>query len=182
MKSLLLLSFCLVLGSVPVAAQTTAPYAGQQTRSIKALSADDVRGYLNGEGIGMAKAGELNHYPGPKHVLAMSEHLRLTGAQKRRMRDIEHRMTAGAVPLGREIVREESLLDDRFAQHTINGAALQQMTAHIALLQGRLRAVHLTAHLATRTVLSDEQVAMYDRMRGYDGGSDTMEMSAHHHG
>jgi len=39
------------------------PYAGQQARSIKALSADDVAALLKGEGMGMAKAAELNGYP-----------------------------------------------------------------------------------------------------------------------
>jgi hypothetical protein len=31
-------------------------------------------------------------------------------------------------------------------------------------------------------VLSDEQVGIYDRMRGYDGGSSEMNTSEHHHG
>jgi len=53
MKLLLPLALCLALGSVPAGAVSTAPYAGQQARSIKALSADDVRGYLAGEGIGI---------------------------------------------------------------------------------------------------------------------------------
>jgi hypothetical protein len=182
MKPLVPLALCIALGSLPVAAQTAAPYAGQQARSIKALSADDVRGYLAGEGIGMAKAGELNHYPGPKHVLAMSAHLLLSEAQTQRLQNIEARMTADAVPLGRDIVREESALDARFAQHTIDEATLRQMTAHIALLQGQLRAVHLLAHLATRTLLTDQQVRTYDRMRGYDGSSTMMDISAHQHG
>src|SRR5262249_20157560 len=44
-------------------------YAGRQTRAIKALSEEDIAPLLNGEGMGMAKAAELNGYPGPKHVL-----------------------------------------------------------------------------------------------------------------
>ena len=41
------------------------PYAGQQTRAIKALSDDDIAALRAGEGMGMAKAAELNGYPGP---------------------------------------------------------------------------------------------------------------------
>src|SRR5262249_1929289 len=47
------------------------PYAGQQSRSIKALSEDDIAALLKGAGIGLAKAAELNGYPGPAHVLAL---------------------------------------------------------------------------------------------------------------
>jgi hypothetical protein len=41
-------------------------YAGQQTRSIKAVSEEDIASLLNGKGMGMAKPAELNGYPGPK--------------------------------------------------------------------------------------------------------------------
>ena len=47
--------------AVPVQAENqSAPYAGQDTRSIKSLSAEDVAALLKGEGMGMAKAAELN--------------------------------------------------------------------------------------------------------------------------
>ena len=45
------------------------PYSGQQGRMIKALSSKEVQGLLQGKGMGMAKAAELNQYPGPRHVL-----------------------------------------------------------------------------------------------------------------
>ena len=40
------------------------PYAGQQTQTIKALWDDEIAALRNGEGMGMAKAAELNGYPG----------------------------------------------------------------------------------------------------------------------
>ena len=48
-------------------------YAGQQARSIKALDDAEIDTLLNGRGMGLARAAELNHYPGPKHV--SSHHL-----------------------------------------------------------------------------------------------------------
>jgi hypothetical protein len=39
------------------------PYAGQQARTIKALSDEDIAALRKGEGMGMAKAAELNGYP-----------------------------------------------------------------------------------------------------------------------
>lgn len=60
---LLCFSFC------ARAQKSSQPYAGQETREIKALSPDEVAAHLEGRGMGFAKAAELNHYPGPKHVL-----------------------------------------------------------------------------------------------------------------
>jgi hypothetical protein len=54
--------------SAPVLA-VDMPYAGQQARSIKALSDEEIAALRKGEGMGMAKAAELNGYPGPVHVL-----------------------------------------------------------------------------------------------------------------
>ena len=59
-----------------LAADTPAsPYAGQQGRSIKALSDEDIAALRKGEGRGMAKAAELNGYPGPAHVLMLVKQL-----------------------------------------------------------------------------------------------------------
>jgi hypothetical protein len=41
------------------------PYTGEQTRIIKSLAEGDIAALLKGEGMGMAKAAELNGYPGP---------------------------------------------------------------------------------------------------------------------
>src|SRR5665213_709350 len=76
------------------AAQTVSPYTGQEQRAIKSLSPDEVKAYLAGEGMGLAKAGELNHYPGPKHILAMADHLGLTPAQRARIEAAEKAMSA----------------------------------------------------------------------------------------
>jgi Spy/CpxP family protein refolding chaperone len=170
-----------VLASIPTLAlaQSTSPYAGQQTRDIKTLSSDEVKSYLTGEGLGMAKAGELNHYPGPKHVLDMADRLGLTADQKQRIASISAAMTAAAVQLGREIVAGERTLNVSFAAGTIDDAALAAQTGRIGNLQGRLRDVHLSAHLATRRVLTASQVARYDAMRGYSS-SGGMNMQDHH--
>jgi Spy/CpxP family protein refolding chaperone len=169
-----------VAASVPALAvpQTVSPYVGQETRQVKALSADEVEAYLHGDGLGMAKAGELNHYPGPKHVLQMADHLGLTAGQRRRIENVRVAMTAAAVPLGIQIVDAERALDGAFANRTIDKERLHVATARIGELQGRLRAVHLSAHLATRAILRPEQVAAYDHMRGYGSG----ESGLHHHG
>jgi hypothetical protein len=69
--ALLALVPCLLAGAL-LADSRANPYADQQTRSIKSLSEEDIAALLNGEGMGMAKAAELNGYPGPKHVLTLA--------------------------------------------------------------------------------------------------------------
>jgi hypothetical protein len=88
-------------------------------------------------------------------------------------------MTRAAVPLGREIVSDERTLNAAFAAGTIDDATLATQTGRIGELQGRLRDVHLSAHLATRKVLTTSQVAMYDAMRGYGNGN-SMDMHGMH--
>ena len=168
--ALVVLAALVPLGAL---AQTVSPYSGQEQRPIKALSADEVKAYLAGEGMGLAKTGELNHYPGPKHILAMGDHLGLTAAQRARIEAAEKTMSASAIPLGRAIVDAEADLDARFAAGTIDERTLRAATAHIAELEGRLRAAHLLAHLQTRAVLEADQITMYDTMRGYDANGDS---------
>ena len=63
-----LIATLFICTAVASAAEISSPYAGQETREIKALSRDEINGYLSGDGMAFAKAAELNHYPGPKHV------------------------------------------------------------------------------------------------------------------
>ena len=52
-------------------------YVGQETRKIKSLSADDIAELTKGGGWGLAKAAELNGYPGPAHILEMGSKIGL---------------------------------------------------------------------------------------------------------
>ena len=61
--------------------ETKSPYVSETSREIKALSAEDISGYLQGQGMGFAKAAELNGFPGPKHVLDLSDELELSHLQ-----------------------------------------------------------------------------------------------------
>jgi hypothetical protein len=80
-RTILVLAACTL--ALPVLADApSAPYSGQQTRSIKALSSEDIAALLKGEGMGMAKAAELNGYPGPVHVLTLAKELKLTESQR----------------------------------------------------------------------------------------------------
>jgi Spy/CpxP family protein refolding chaperone len=153
------------MGAQPGMAKSA--YAGQDSRNIKALSEDDIASLQNGDGMGMAKAAELNGYPGPRHVLAFAKELRLTDAQADQTNAVHDRMSTAARPLGAELIDRERLLDQLFAKGEITPERLTAETSSISDIQGRLRAVHLSAHLETRAILTPEQVALYDKLRGY---------------
>jgi len=147
------------------------PYAGLQTRALKALSAQQIDDLRNGRGMGMALAAELNGYPGPVHVLEQAGALGLNEAQRARMAALFEAMTAEAVPLGERLIAQETELDRQFAEKSITPARLETITASIAAAQGALRATHLKYHLLTLEVLSSEQVRQYAVLRGYADGA-----------
>jgi hypothetical protein len=165
--------------ALSVRADNFTPYAGQKTRQIKALSDDDIAALLKGEGMGYAKAAELNGYPGPKHVLDLAAQLKLTVTQRRQIEAIFDRMSTAAKPLGAELVERERTLDEEFAKGEITPNHLAAETAAIGELQGRLRSAHLSAHLETRMFLDAGQIALYEKLRGYDAPTPEMH---HHHG
>ncbi|MDQ1591329.1 MAG: hypothetical protein QOG71_1956 [Pyrinomonadaceae bacterium] len=166
---LLVLSLAL---SVVAVAQGAKPgvYAGEEQRELKSLSAEEVEALSSGRGMGLAKAAELNHYPGPLHVIELAAELKLTTEQRAGVQTAFDKMRDAAVRLGREIVRRERMLDAMFAKGDIDEGVLHTETSEIAQLQGSLRATHLAAHLEVRRLLSPQQVKKYDELRGYAAG------------
>jgi hypothetical protein len=75
-------------------------------------------------------------------------------------------MRAAAKPLGGELIAQEQALDQLFAKGDITPDRLAVATAVIADLQGRLRAVHLWAHLETRALLNPDQIPAIDSSGG----------------
>lgn len=142
-------------------------YADQEASGIAGLTAREMAQLLAGEGMGLARPAELNGYPGPLHVLEAADELALSPEQRRRTQEIFDAMHEAAVRLGGEIVERERTLSRRFEHGHIDDAALARLTAEIGALQGELRQVHLRAHLRMKELLSDEQVAAYDALRGY---------------
>lgn len=172
--------FVALLIGTPALAQEhegVSPYVGFEAREIKALGPDEIAAYENGDGMRYALAAELNHYPGPKHVLELAGDLELSVEQKGRVEQIFEVMRENARDLGAGIVAGERELDVAFASGTIDDDQLRRQTATIAELQGRLRATHLAAHLTTRDVLTRQQIERYDELRGYAGEHDP----ARHH-
>jgi len=158
------------------AALAQAPYAGQQTRAIKALSVQQVADLEAGRGMGLALAAELNGYPGPSHLLELASQLGLSDNQQRRIRGLFEAMKAETIPIGELLISEEETLDTLFATHTATPEAIVTATAAIGDTQARLRAAHLKYHLSTVDLLQPQQIQRYAELRGYAGGG-----APHHH-
>jgi ketosteroid isomerase-like protein len=152
-------------------AQTTSPYAGQEQRSIKALSDKEISDLTEARGIGLAKAAELNSYPGPLHVLELAPELDLTDAQRAATESLFATMRERARSIGIRIIDAERELDRTFVDGTMSTPELRIRLSAIAALQGELRAIHLEAHVAERSLLTLQQIAKYDALRGYRDGT-----------
>jgi len=155
------------MSSLAFAQQHPSPYADERERKIKALSTEEMAGYLSGHGMGFAKAAELNHYPGPKHVLELAPQLNLPAEQFSKTKAIHDEMLNHAVPLGKQYVKKEAELDSLFSHQKIAEALLQSLVSEISAIKGQLRLVHLNAHLEMKRLLTPEQIAKYDELRGY---------------
>ena len=175
-RTLILCTF--MLAATAAVAQT--PYAGMQTRPIKALSEQQVADLGAGRGMGLALAAELNGYPGPSHLLELADRLELSAEQRARVQTLFDSMKREALPIGARLLEQEAELDRLFAGHTVTPDSLKASTAAVAVTQGELRETHLKYHLSTAALLTPVQMQRYAELRGY-GKTDRPMMHQHHH-
>jgi len=142
-------------------------YAGEEKREIKSLSETDIEELKNGKGWGLAKAAELNGMPGPAHLLEMKDEIDLSANQARAIEDLYKKMRQEAIPLGLELIELERELNNHFANRTITSEFLGVLLERVAQVQKKLRYVHLLTHLKTPDILRPEQIALYNKLRGY---------------
>jgi hypothetical protein len=175
-KSLLII---LILISTQVFAMESKPYAGQEKRHIKALSTSEIEGLKNGKGMGLAKAAELNHFPGPLHVIDEARKLDLSKEQLKLTRQLFNKMKQEAVMTGNKIITSEQQLDKMFASGKISEVQLQNKLKEIGKHRTQLRYIHLKTHLQQKKILSQKQIEHYDVIRGYTGSS--LQQHNHQH-
>lgn len=164
----IVLPVLMLLSAVSLAADRS-PSAGQDLRSIKSLSPREIESLRAGRGMGFAKPAELNHYPGPRHVLDLAEELELTPSQVAQTEALFEKMRRNAITLGKALLAAEAALDRDFQRGASSPESLQSALLEIGRIRARLRYVHLEAHLQQARLLTAEQVATYDELRGYRG-------------
>jgi hypothetical protein len=142
-------------------------YAGEQSRDIKALSNEEVQGYLAGAGMGFARAAELNRYPGPMHVLEHGDALALSPQQRASLTLLMSRHKQEARALGAEVVRLERELDALFSSRSATAAGVDGQLAQIGAAQARVRGSHLKTHIEAAALMTPAQIERYAQLRGY---------------
>ena len=171
----LVLNFLIIILISNIGMAQQSPYQDLEERDIKSLSQKQIEGYLEGRGMGMALAAELNNYPGPKHVLELSDSLNITAEQKKQIEAIFNAMHEEAIELGKLIVAKEKEMDRLFASGKITDNSLASLLTEIGDLKGKLRFAHLRAHLKTAEMLDSAQIKKYSQLRGY------LRHHMHHH-
>ena len=149
------------------------PYVDEVSRAVKSLSSEDLAVLRRGGGWGLAKAAELNGIPGPVHLLELKDEIPLTPEQFVAVTEIYERMRAEAIVEGERFIAREQALEDAFRTRTVTEESLREMLGDIEWSRARLRFIHLAAHLGTPALLTEDQLARYDALRGY---------RVHHHG
>jgi len=167
MNNLIFISFISAV-SFASFANTSSPYSGQEKREVKTLSQQEISGYLNGKGLGYAKAAELNQFPGPRHVLDLAKELNLSDAQVEQSQALFNVMKMQATTLGKAFVEKEHKLNEFFANSSIDTTKLEVLLTDLGLLEAKIRFVHLNAHLKQKALLTSQQVHLYDQLRGYN--------------
>jgi Spy/CpxP family protein refolding chaperone len=170
-----LIAIAVVCAATPALAQhgshrppsPSGSYAGFEAHGIKALSAQEVADLRAGRGMGLALAAELNSHPGPMHALEHADALRLTPAQRHRLEILMANMRRDAVAAGERLIEAERALDRLFAERRATPEAVTEATARVGTEAASVRAIHLVTHIATRALLTEEQVTRYDQLRGY---------------
>ena len=171
----------LVLITASALGQSHQPYAGLQSRTVKALSGQQIADLRSGRGMSLALPAELNGYPGPLHVIELADKLVLTPEQTTRVRGLYDQMKGEAVRLGERLIGQEEELDHLFASRTVTASTLADATAAIGKTQSELRATHLRYHLLTVEVLSRHQLQLYAEARGYRSGGAGQPHRGHPH-
>ncbi|MGB2867454.1 MAG: hypothetical protein WBD36_03310 [Bacteroidota bacterium] len=128
----------------------------------------DRAGLEKGEGMGMALYGEINGYPGPKHVLEFKDELGLTKEQMKKTESLINDVNSSATVKGQEVIEAEEDLNESFVTGKVTERALRAKLEKIGKLRGELRFVHLQAHLKMKQILSANQITRYNELRGHE--------------
>ncbi|HMB10517.1 hypothetical protein [Saliniramus sp.] len=171
-----MLRVAILLGAlaIPFAASAQdgghSPYAGMETREIKSLSETDIEELRRGGGWGLALSAELNGVPGPAHLLALRDEIGLSGEQVTAIEAIFEEMQAEARRLGEQLIDVEMGIEHAFRHGDLDDDTLHALIGKAEAVRAELRFVHLSRHLSTPPLLTEDQIATYNRLRGY--GSD----------
>jgi Spy/CpxP family protein refolding chaperone len=134
---------------------------------VTSLSADEIKDYLAGKGMGLAKPAELNGFPGPAHVLELADALGLTPGQRSAVERSKDRMLVRAKSAGERYITAEMALDALMRSSDPKSADVAARVAAADAVHTEIRMAHIEAHLEITPLLSAEQRKKYSELRGY---------------
>lgn len=167
LAALILFPTLVLLPVTAPAEMAPSPYAGMETREIKALSAADIEELRRGGGWGLALAAELNGAPGPAHLLELKDELGLTPDRVDQIEAIFAAMKAEALPAGERLIAAEAAIEAAFRKGDLTEDDLAALIDEAGEARSALRFIHLKRHLETPPLLTPEQIARYNELRGY---------------
>ena len=100
----------------------------------------------------------------------MLEHahtLNLAADQRAEIESLFEAMRQEAINAGEAVIAAEANLDQLFAEGSADAASLDAAMRQVGHAHMTLRRTHLIYHLSTKAALTPEQVAAYNRLRGY---------------
>jgi len=151
----------LILVCTAVNAQTSADSTIKPS-PLKTLSNEQYNALLKGDDIyGMALAAELNHYPLPDKVIKLKKEINLTPVQVTKITAIAKELQRKKLEMGLIIINNEKTIDSLFRINKFDNGSLIFYANRYGLYQGELRNAILQACLATRNLLTLQQVNKY---------------------
>lgn len=160
---LIILLFCIKAG-----AQTTTDSTAKES-PLKTLSYERYNSLMTGQDItGMSLAAELNNYPLPDKVLKLKKELNLGPAQITKLAAIAKELKRKKLEMGLIIINNERTLDSIFKYNRLDNGSLIFYANRYGLYEGEIRNAILQACLATRGLLSAQQVAKYAALHNPD--------------
>lgn len=178
----LAVTLCAVTFPMAVTAQIHghSPYAGLESREIKSLSEADLEDMRLGRGWGLALAAELNGVPGPSHLLELQAELGLDAGQIAAIEDIFATMQAEAQEAGERFIAAEAAIEAAFRVGGLSPDDLRALIDVSAVARAELRFIHLSRHLETPPLLTADQIARYNDLRGYGASNPCDAVPAGH--
>lgn len=131
----------------------------------EACATEGDKNIASGRGFGMAFVADQNGYPGPLHVLELKDRLKLTAEQETKVQAMLAAMFAESRPKSARLLDAEAKLRRLFASGQAHEAAVRAAAAEVEKARTEVRLVHLTFHLRTREVLTEEQRRVYHEAR-----------------
>ena len=109
----------------------------------------------------------LNGVPGPAHLLELQAELGLHVGQVAANEDIFATMQSEAQEVGERFLAAEAAIEAAFRDGGMTPDALRVLIDTSAAARAELRFIHLSRHLETPPLMTADQIARYNDLRGY---------------